>query len=104
MRAAIECTLPDGTPIALVPVAAILVASLRLHALDLTLRPDHPGPHRFELGHDHTRGEEMGWFEQGSTILVFLPPGVKLSPSLQPGQRIRMGEAIARLPSADGDE
>lgn len=104
VRAAVECTLPDGTPIALVPVAAILVASLRLHALDLTLRPDHPGPHRFELDHDHARGEEMGWFEQGSTILVFLPPGVKLSASLQPGQRVRMGEAIARLPSADGDE
>ncbi|UXH77721.1 archaetidylserine decarboxylase [Roseateles amylovorans] len=104
VRAAIECRLPDGTPMALVPVAAILVASLRLHALDLTLRPDHPGPHRFDLRHDHRRGEEMGWFEQGSTIIVFLPPGVALLSALQPGQRVRMGEAIARLPSADGDE
>ncbi len=108
VRAAIECTLPDGTPIALVPVAAILVASLRLHALDLTLRPDHPGPHRFDVGHDHARGEEMGWFEQGSTIIVFLPPGVALREDLRTGQRIRMGEAIARLAGglacADGDE
>lgn len=104
VRAAVECTLPDGTPIALIPVAAILVASLRLHALDLTLRPDHPGPHRFEVAHGHGRGEEMGWFEQGSTIIVFLPPGVKLSGSLQVGDRVRMGEVIAQLPSADGDE
>lgn len=104
VRAAVECTLPDGTPIALIPVAAILVASLRLHALDLTLRPDHPGPHRFDVGHGHGRGEEMGWFEQGSTIIVFLPPGVKLSGSLQVGDRVRMGEVIAQLPSADGDE
>ncbi|WP_169727051.1 archaetidylserine decarboxylase [Roseateles aquatilis] len=105
VRAAVECTLPDGTPMALVPVAAILVASLRLHALDLTLRPGHPGPHRFDDVHrDHARGEEMGWFEQGSTIIVFLPPGVSLRAGLEVGQRIRMGEAIARLPSADGDE
>lgn len=103
VRAALECTLPDGTPIALVPVAAILVASLRLHALDLTLRPDHPGPHRFDVEHAHARGEEMGWFEQGSTIIVFLPPGVALIDGLEAGQRVRMGEALARLPSADDE-
>ncbi len=103
VRAALECTLPDGTPIALVPVAAILVASLRLHALDLTLRPDHPGPHRFDVEHAHARGEEMGWFEQGSTIIVFLPPGVALVDGLEVGQRVRMGEALARLPSADDE-
>lgn len=104
VRAALEARLPDGTPIALVPVAAILVASLRLHALDLTLRPDHPGPHRFDCRHSHTRGEEMGWFEQGSTIIVFLPPGVALLEGVVTGQRLRMGQAIARLPgpSADG--
>ncbi|SEK59939.1 phosphatidylserine decarboxylase [Roseateles sp. YR242] len=98
VRAAVEARLPDGTPMALVPVAAILVASLRLHALDLTLRPDRAGPHHFECRHSHTRGEEMGWFEQGSTIIVFLPPGVDLTPGLTTGQRLRMGQAIARLP------
>ncbi|MET0517778.1 MAG: archaetidylserine decarboxylase [Burkholderiaceae bacterium] len=104
VRAAIEARLTDGTPIALVPVAAILVASLRLHALDLTLRPDHPGPHRFDCRHAHERGEEMGWFEQGSTIIVFLPPGLAFDARLQPGMRLRMGEAIARRvvpPAAD---
>jgi len=100
VRAAIEARLPDGTPLALVPVAAILVASLRLHALDLTLRPDHPGPHRFDCRHSHTRAEEMGWFEQGSTIIVFLPPGVALAPGLTTGQQLRMGQAIARLPAS----
>ncbi|MBB3195262.1 archaetidylserine decarboxylase [Roseateles terrae] len=103
VRAAIEARLPDGTPIAMVPVAAILVASLRLHALDLTLRPDHPGPHRFDCRHSHTRGEEMGWFEQGSTIIVFLPPGVALLEAVVTGQRLRMGQAIARLPGSSAD-
>lgn len=95
VRAAIEARLDDGTPIALVPVAAILVASLRLHALDLTLRPGHPGPHQFECSHAHARGEEMGWFEQGSTIIVFVPPGMTLDARLQPGLRLKMGQAIA---------
>lgn len=96
-RAALLARLPDGRPLALVPVAAILVASLRLHALDLTLRPGWPGPHRFDCDHPHARGEEMGWFEQGSTIILFLPPGLRLHPELQTGQRLRMGQAIGQL-------
>lgn len=104
VRAAVECRLGDGTPIALVPVAAILVASLRLHALDLTLRPGHAGPHQFTVDHAHARGEEMGWFEQGSTIIVFMPAGVALAPSLETGRPIRMGEVLARRSSTDGDE
>jgi phosphatidylserine decarboxylase len=36
----------------------------------------------------------MGWFEHGSTILVFTPPGFELSAGIASGQRIRMGEAL----------
>lgn len=97
-RAAIHARLEaDGRPIALVAVAAILVASLRLHCLDLLLHVDHPGPH--ELPVDPARaqaakGQELGWFQQGSTIIVFLPPGYELAVST--GQSLRMGEVLAR--------
>jgi phosphatidylserine decarboxylase len=40
---------------------------------------------------------EMGWFEHGSTILVFAPPGVELCGSVQQGTVIRMGSALMRL-------
>jgi phosphatidylserine decarboxylase len=40
----------------------------------------------------------MGWFEHGSTIVVLAPPGFTLSPSLQEGARLRMGEPLMRLP------
>jgi phosphatidylserine decarboxylase len=41
------------------------------------------------------KGQELGAFEMGSTvILVFEPGRVALAPSLAPGARVRVGEAI----------
>lgn len=84
----------DGTPLAIVPVAAIAVASLRLHALDLLLHVDHPGPHEIPCDAAFAKGAEMGWFEQGSTILVFAPRGFVLAPGVESGARIRMGRPL----------
>jgi phosphatidylserine decarboxylase len=88
-----------GHEIALVPVAAILVAGLRLRCLDLgatTLRDravaDTP------CRSPHAKGQEMGWFEHGSTIIVFAPPGFTLAAGIERGARIRMGQALMRLP------
>jgi phosphatidylserine decarboxylase len=97
-RAVIEArTLVSGRPLLIVPVAAILVASIRLHCLDTerTLR-DH-GPGRRPCSARIAKGEEMGWFEHGSTILLFLPPGMMLSDELAEGRMIRAGEVIGRV-------
>ena len=40
----------------------------------------------------------MGWFEHGSTIIVFAPDGFELAPGVQDGTRIRMGQPLLRLP------
>ena len=40
----------------------------------------------------------MGWFEHGSTILVFAPGGFALCEAVREGARIRMGEPLMRLP------
>ena len=45
-----------------------------------------------------SKGEEMGWFEQGSTILVFAPDGFSLCDGVTEGSTIRMGEPLMRLP------
>jgi phosphatidylserine decarboxylase len=42
------------------------------------------------------RGEELGTFHLGSTVIVFSGPGAGLVPAIRPGQRVRMGEAIWR--------
>ena len=75
-----------GHVVTLVPVAAILVASIRLHFLDVLLRPasiaartSSPATRRF------AKGEEMGWFEHGSTIIVFAPDGFALCDGVREG-------------------
>lgn len=98
-RAVIRMSLRDGTPFALVPVAAILVASIRLHFLDVLLHLRWPGPNEFPCDHTVKKGEELGWFEHGSTIIVFAPPGFTLAPGIENGMRIQMGQALMNLPA-----
>jgi phosphatidylserine decarboxylase len=94
-RAVIEARLLDGTPMLLVPVAAILVASIRLTFLDTGRTLRDVGAERVACDVRLLKGEEMGWFEHGSTIVMFLPAGVPLNPALAEGQAIRAGEAVA---------
>ncbi|MBI0475074.1 phosphatidylserine decarboxylase [Sphingomonas sp. MA1305] len=94
-RAVIEARLADGTPLLLVPVAAILVASIRLTFLDTERSLRDVGSARVACDARLSKGDEMGWFEHGSTIVVFLPAGVALAPGLVEGQAIRAGKALA---------
>lgn len=82
--------------ITLVPVAAILVAGIRLSFADLVL----DARKSTDLPRDTTfrKGEEMGWFEHGSTIIVLAPRGGMLCETVQTGKTFRMGEALMRLP------
>jgi phosphatidylserine decarboxylase len=96
-RAVIQCRLaPDGALLTLVPVAAILVASIRLHFLDLLLHLRYRGPHVIPCDARLRRGEEMGWFEHGSTIIVLAPGGISLCPQHAEGATVRMGEPLLR--------
>jgi phosphatidylserine decarboxylase len=36
----------------------------------------------------------MGWFQHGSTILVFAPRGFTLAEGIQEGREIRMGRRL----------
>jgi len=99
-RAVIRCRLqPSGHVVTLVPVAAILVASIRLHCLDTLLHLRYPGPNLIACDATYRKGAEMGWFQHGSTIIVLAPPGVSICQHLQEGQRINMGEALMELNS-----
>ncbi|MFM1886132.1 MAG: phosphatidylserine decarboxylase [Pseudomonadota bacterium] len=87
---------PGGEPLTLVPVAAILVASLRLHCINALLGQAYEGPRDIPCNAGVSRGEEMGWFEHGSTIIMLAPRGWQLAPGLATGMRIRMGEALVK--------
>ena len=93
-RAVLNFKLTDGTPMIMVPVAAILVASLRLHAVNLLFHVDYTGPNEIPCAIQSYKGQELGWFQHGSTILVFVPKGFKLAEGISTGQRIKMGQAL----------
>jgi phosphatidylserine decarboxylase len=100
-RAVIRLRLSSGDPLTLVPVAAILVASIRLHCLDVLLHLRWPGPHELPCDARVKKGQEMGWFEHGSTIIVLAPPGFELAGGVREGQPIRVGQPLMRLPDPD---
>jgi phosphatidylserine decarboxylase len=87
-----------GYPLALVPVAAVLVASIRLHAINVLMHLGWSGPHEITSAQSFKKGEELGWFEHGSTIIVFAPKGFQLAQGITSGQRIRMGQPLMHLP------
>jgi phosphatidylserine decarboxylase len=96
-RAVLRCRLASGSLLTLVPVAAILVASIRLRFLDVLLHMGYRGPNVILCDAAAQRGEEMGWFEHGSTIIVFAPPGLTLAAGIQEGVRLKMGQALLQI-------
>lgn len=83
-----------GRSITLVPVAAILVASMKFHCLPEPLDLRYRGPRRIECAARYSRGEEMGYFQQGSTIIVFATARYRLADGVSTGARVRMGQAL----------
>ena len=95
-RAVIRTHLATGEAVTLVPVAAILVASIRLHFLDMTLNAQTKGPVNFPCNAHVRKGEELGWFEHGSTIIILAPGDFSFCDGIGEGTRIRAGQALLR--------
>ena len=84
--------------VTLVPVAAILVASIRLHFLDVLLHLRYRGANQIPCDASFRKGQEMGWFQHGSTIIAFAPDGFALCENVVEGAMIRAGQPLMRLP------
>jgi len=80
--------------ITLVPVAAILVASLKFKFLAETLSLKYKGPNRISCQASFRKGDELGYFQHGSTVIVFATNEVKIAEGVKEGNRIRMGESL----------
>jgi phosphatidylserine decarboxylase len=101
-RAIIRCRLSASDYlITLVPVAAILVASIRLHCADVLLHLKYRGPNEIPCGASLLKGEEMGWFQHGSTMIAFAPRGVALAAGLRQGSVIRMGQPLLSIAGSE---
>jgi phosphatidylserine decarboxylase len=95
-RAVLRTQLKTGETLTLVAVAAVLVASVRLHFLDMVVKAREPGMRVFRCDAQVGKGEELGWFEHGSTIIVLAPPGLTFCDNVAEGARIRAGEPLMR--------
>jgi phosphatidylserine decarboxylase len=97
-RAVIRTALTGGgQAVTLVAVAAILVAGIRLRFLEMPLDRRDTGRRQFACDVPLRKGEEMGWFEHGSTILVFAPAGFRLCDGVAQGTMIRVGQPLMRI-------
>ena len=97
-RAVIQTRLVSGEALTLVPVAAILVASIRLHCLDIVLNAQTRGPSVFPCETSVHKGDELGWFEHGSTIIVLAPDHFEFCDNVREGARILAGQPLLRKP------
>jgi len=99
---------PAG-PMALVMVGAIFVASMDT----VWAGPVTPASRRSTHWHyvetppeesvALDRGEEMGRFNMGSTVILLFPKGgIEWRESLGPGRSVRMGEALGRITNSRG--
>jgi phosphatidylserine decarboxylase len=89
---------PSGHTVTLVAVAAILVASIRLHCIDALLSHDYQGRNVIACDSAFKKGDELGWFQHGSTIIVFVPDGFEFCDNVREGAAIQMGQPLMRLP------
>src|SRR5882757_902342 len=99
-RAVLQTRLATGEALTLVPVAAILVASIRLHFLDVVLNAQSRGPVAFACDANVGKGDELGWFEHGSTIIVLTPDDFEFCDNVTEGARVSAGEPLLRKPGA----
>jgi phosphatidylserine decarboxylase len=97
-RVIVRTVLPSGQGVILVAVAAILVSGIRLGFLALGGSEGGSIRRDYDCNSLLAKGDEMGWFEHGSTIIVLTPNRLEMADGLREGDHIRMGQALLRLP------
>lgn len=87
-----------GGRFAYVPVGALNVGSIRLSFHPLrTNQWRRRAPRTLDLTHDARRGDEFGWFELGSSIVLLLSPDAGRLDDLAPDTPVRVGMPLGRL-------
>ncbi|MEP6619162.1 MAG: archaetidylserine decarboxylase [bacterium] len=82
--------------VTLVAVAAILVASVHLECLATPLRAPAGRVARYVCDATVRKGDELGHFRNGSTIVLFTSPGFEPCSSMVEGATVRVGQALLR--------
>jgi len=85
-------------PVAVVMVGALGVGNIRLQHWDDSVKLRRARElRRFELDEPIERGEELGAFRLGSTVVMAFAPDVAKQLDVEVGKAVRFGENIGRL-------
>lgn len=83
-----------GDTCVIVPVAAVLVGALRLHAVGKVV-DQHTAPFKLDVDDKQVQaGEELGWFEHGSTVVMLVPAHYHWVEGLREGSSLKMGQVL----------
>jgi phosphatidylserine decarboxylase len=93
-RAVLQATMDTGHALLLVAVGAVLVGSIHVHAVGRPLNQEYGGPFHLPCGVDAMKGDELGYFHHGSTIIVIAAPGLTPIEGVATGVTVRMGQAL----------
>jgi phosphatidylserine decarboxylase len=92
----------DG-PLCMVLVGALFVGSIEtVYAGEINPPPVRGGRVRTiddGVGRRFSRGEELGRFNMGSTVIVLTGRAVEFAPRVEPAEPVRMGQLLARFPA-----
>ncbi len=93
----------EAGPMAMVLVGALLVASIETVWHGVVTPPTRPAlrswhypPGKVELG----KGEEMGRFNMGSTVILLFPQGAVEWLPRAPGDKLKLGSPVAKILTA----
>ena len=91
----------DDGPLCLVLVGALFVGSIEtVFAGEINPPPGRGGKVRVieaGVGRTFRRGEELGRFNMGSTVIVLTGKAVAFAPRVEPGEPVRLGQMLARF-------
>jgi phosphatidylserine decarboxylase len=90
-RALLTCVSEHGEPFLLVLIGASLVGGIHLAGAS---QSQWMQPHPTRLNLELERGERLGHFAFGSTVIVIVPRNYGAVAVLAPGARVKMGETL----------
>jgi phosphatidylserine decarboxylase len=95
-RVVLHARAAGGEAFAIVAVAAVLIASVQLSCLDGPLTLAYRGPNHIPCAARYRKGDELGFFHYGSTIIVLGTDDLEVCDHVRSGDIVRMGEPLLR--------
>ncbi|MDX1961126.1 MAG: archaetidylserine decarboxylase [Leptospiraceae bacterium] len=92
-RAIINCE-SKNYKFAIIPVGTVLVGSIKLNSLDFSFNQDYTEIMKINNEFNATKGEELGMFHYGSTVVLLFDKEVSFTENILVDSFVKVGEKI----------